>query len=88
MRCGWVVTGQDLEDMKKRLKEIEEEAGALREMQAKVEKDMGAVQGGCLFLCGKKKKIWTLSDLKCFCLVLVLKLVLLFAPRCSVDVLC
>lgn len=36
---------QDLEDMKKRLKEIEEEASALREMQAKVEKDMGAVQG-------------------------------------------
>lgn len=34
--------------MKKRLKEIEEEAGALREMQAKVEKEMGAVQG--LFL--------------------------------------
>jgi polyadenylate-binding protein 2 len=33
-----------LEDMKKRLKEIEEEAGALREMQAKVEKEMGAVQ--------------------------------------------
>nr|2M70_A Chain A, Poly(A)-binding protein 1 [Citrus sinensis] len=36
--------GSDLEDMKKRLKEIEEEAGALREMQAKVEKEMGAVQ--------------------------------------------
>ncbi|GFY84426.1 polyadenylate-binding protein 1 [Actinidia rufa] len=36
---------KDLEDMKKRLKEIEEEAGALREMQAKVEKEMGAVQG-------------------------------------------
>ncbi|XVF49469.1 hypothetical protein PTKIN_Ptkin04bG0015200 [Pterospermum kingtungense] len=35
---------EDLEDMKKRLKEIEEEAGALREMQAKVEKEMGAVQ--------------------------------------------
>ena len=35
--------------MKKRLKEIEEEAGALRDMQAKVEKEMGAVQG--LFLC-------------------------------------
>ncbi|XP_057428031.1 polyadenylate-binding protein 1-like isoform X1 [Lotus japonicus] len=35
---------KDLEDMKKRLKEIEEEASALREMQAKVEKDMGAVQ--------------------------------------------
>ncbi|MFQ6637733.1 hypothetical protein Gotur_013399 [Gossypium turneri] len=31
-------------DMKKRLREIEEEAGALREMQAKVEKEMGAVQ--------------------------------------------
>ncbi|KAG7014859.1 Polyadenylate-binding protein 2, partial [Cucurbita argyrosperma subsp. argyrosperma] len=35
---------KDLEDMKRRLKEIEEEAGALREMQAKVEKEMGAVQ--------------------------------------------
>ncbi|XP_031259455.1 polyadenylate-binding protein 1 isoform X1 [Pistacia vera] len=35
---------KDLEDMKKRLKEIEEEAGALREMQAKVEKEMGAGQ--------------------------------------------
>lgn len=31
--------------MKKRLLEIEEEAGALREMQAKVEKEMGAAQG-------------------------------------------
>ena len=31
--------------MKKRLKEIEEEAGALREMQAKVEREMGSVQG-------------------------------------------
>ncbi|XP_042495576.1 polyadenylate-binding protein 2-like [Macadamia integrifolia] len=36
---------ENLEEMKKRLKEIEEEAGALREMQAKVEKEMGAVQG-------------------------------------------
>ncbi|XP_062092252.1 polyadenylate-binding protein 1 [Humulus lupulus] len=35
---------KELEDMKKRLKEMEEEAGALREMQAKVEKEMGAVQ--------------------------------------------
>ncbi|KFK26726.1 hypothetical protein AALP_AA8G284900 [Arabis alpina] len=35
---------KDLEDMKKRIKEIEEEAGALREMQAKAEKDMGAGQ--------------------------------------------
>ncbi|XP_073002098.1 polyadenylate-binding protein 2-like [Typha latifolia] len=34
---------EDIEEMKKRLKEIEEEAGALREMQAKVEKEMGAV---------------------------------------------
>lgn len=31
--------------MKKRLKEIEDEAGALREMQAKVEKEMGSAQG-------------------------------------------
>ncbi|XP_058087019.1 polyadenylate-binding protein 2-like [Magnolia sinica] len=35
---------ENLEEMKKRLKEIEDEAGALREMQAKVEKEMGAVQ--------------------------------------------
>lgn len=35
---------ENLEEMKKRLKEIEEEAGALREMQAKVEKEMSAVQ--------------------------------------------
>lgn len=34
--------------MKKRLKEMEDEAAALREMQAKVEKEMGSVQG--LFL--------------------------------------
>ncbi|GJY25752.1 hypothetical protein Tco_0400478, partial [Tanacetum coccineum] len=31
-------------DMKKRLKEIEEEVGALPEMQAKVEKEMGSAQ--------------------------------------------
>jgi polyadenylate-binding protein 2 len=36
--------------MKKRLKEIEEEASALREMQAKVEKEMGAVQGFILIM--------------------------------------
>ncbi|KAE8703480.1 Polyadenylate-binding protein 2 [Hibiscus syriacus] len=35
---------KDLEDMKRRLREIEEEAGALREMQAKVEKEMGTAQ--------------------------------------------
>lgn len=38
---------QELDEMKKRLKEMEEEAAALREMQAKVEKEMGAVQGNC-----------------------------------------
>uniref|UniRef100_A0A7N0TJ66 RRM domain-containing protein n=1 Tax=Kalanchoe fedtschenkoi TaxID=63787 RepID=A0A7N0TJ66_KALFE len=32
---------KELDDMKKRLKEMEEEAAALREMQAKVEKEMG-----------------------------------------------
>ncbi|KAL6514657.1 hypothetical protein OROGR_020236 [Orobanche gracilis] len=35
-----------LDDMKKRLKEMEDEAAALREMQAKVEQEMGAVQEG------------------------------------------
>lgn len=36
---------QELEEMKKRLKEMEEEAAALRDMQAKVEGEMSAVQG-------------------------------------------
>lgn len=36
---------QELDDMKKRLKEMEDEAAALREMQAKVEREMGSVQG-------------------------------------------
>lgn len=36
--------------MKKRLQEIEEEAGALRELQAKVEKEMGATQGFFAYL--------------------------------------
>lgn len=40
---------QELDEMKKRLKEMEEEAAALREMQAKVEKEMGAVQGSSCF---------------------------------------
>ncbi|XP_075492293.1 polyadenylate-binding protein 2-like [Primulina tabacum] len=35
---------KELDEMKKRLKEMEEEAAALREMQAKVEKEMGTVQ--------------------------------------------
>ncbi|KAB2050853.1 hypothetical protein ES319_A12G015400v1 [Gossypium barbadense] len=37
-------TEADLDDMKRRLKEMEDEAAALREMQAKVEKEMGSVQ--------------------------------------------
>ena len=36
--------------MKKRLKEMEDEAAALREMQAKVESQMGSAQG-FLFVC-------------------------------------
>eukprot|EP01018_Ginkgo_biloba_P035072 Gb_34131 [translate_table: standard] len=40
---------KELEEMKKRLKEMEEEAAALRDMQAKVEKEMGAVQDLSLF---------------------------------------
>ncbi|XP_051122910.1 polyadenylate-binding protein 1-like [Andrographis paniculata] len=35
---------KELEEMKKRLQEIEQEAGALREMQAKVEKEMNGTQ--------------------------------------------
>ncbi|KAI5062056.1 hypothetical protein GOP47_0023157 [Adiantum capillus-veneris] len=35
---------KELEEMKRRLKEMEEEAAALRDMQAKVEKEMGVVQ--------------------------------------------
>ncbi|KAK4707800.1 hypothetical protein R3W88_028725 [Solanum pinnatisectum] len=35
---------KELDEMKKRLKEMEDEAAALREMQAKVEKEMGSVQ--------------------------------------------
>jgi len=36
---------KELDEMKRRLKEMEEEAAALREMQAKVEKEIGSVQG-------------------------------------------
>ncbi|KAJ7946740.1 polyadenylate-binding protein 2-like [Quillaja saponaria] len=35
---------EELDDMKRRLKEMENEAAALREMQAKVEKEMSSVQ--------------------------------------------
>lgn len=41
----WSLVFQELDEMKKRLKEMEEEAAALREMQAKVEKEMGGAQG-------------------------------------------
>lgn len=44
---GWGL--KELDEMKKRLKEMEDEAAALREMQAKVEKEMGSVQGCLLF---------------------------------------
>lgn len=45
--------------MKKRLKEIEDESAALREMQAKVEKEMGAsVQQGF-----SSSRILEISDL-------------------------
>eukprot|EP00270_Netrium_digitus_P016774 TRINITY_DN6060_c0_g1_i1.p1 TRINITY_DN6060_c0_g1~~TRINITY_DN6060_c0_g1_i1.p1 ORF type:complete len:232 (+),score=60.24 TRINITY_DN6060_c0_g1_i1:191-886(+) len=37
-------SAKELEEMKQRLKEMEAEAAALRDMQAKVEREMGAVQ--------------------------------------------
>jgi polyadenylate-binding protein 2 len=49
---------KELEEMKKRLKEMEEEAAALRDMQAKVEKEMSAVQdpaGGAAALANKEE---------------------------------
>ncbi|GJR57187.1 polyadenylate-binding protein 2-like protein [Tanacetum coccineum] len=55
--------------MKKRLKEIEEEAGALREMQAKVEKEMGSAQEDpsdfCLRWSEKKRLNDLLVDYAC-----------------------
>lgn len=39
------VIKQEMDEMKKRLKEMEDESAALLEMQAKVEKEMGSVQG-------------------------------------------
>lgn len=56
--------------MKKRLKEMEEEAAALREMQAKVEKEMGAVQGIFVFRCRFEVGVgnWNQSMRSC-CLV-------------------
>ncbi|GER45526.1 polyadenylate-binding protein, partial [Striga asiatica] len=47
----------ELDDMKKRLKEMEDEAAALRKMQAKVEQEMGSVQGD-LHLTRQIEKKW------------------------------
>lgn len=41
---------KELDEMKRRLKEMEEEAAALREMQAKVEKEIGSVQGSFIHI--------------------------------------
>ncbi|XP_073145420.1 polyadenylate-binding protein 2-like isoform X1 [Henckelia pumila] len=41
---GGAAVVMGLDDMKQRLKEMEDEAAALREMQSKVEQEMGAVQ--------------------------------------------
>ncbi|MQL80275.1 hypothetical protein Taro_012720 [Colocasia esculenta] len=49
--AGGEAAQESIDSMRKRLKEIEDEAGALREMQAKVEKEMGAVQGHVVFYC-------------------------------------
>eukprot|EP00475_Leptophrys_vorax_P019858 TRINITY_DN27186_c0_g2_i1.p2 TRINITY_DN27186_c0_g2~~TRINITY_DN27186_c0_g2_i1.p2 ORF type:complete len:169 (+),score=24.38 TRINITY_DN27186_c0_g2_i1:68-574(+) len=43
---GEDAAAKELEEMKKRLREMEEEAAALREMQARVEKEMGTVPEG------------------------------------------
>jgi predicted nuclease with TOPRIM domain len=53
---------KELDEMKKRLKEMEEEAAALREMQAKVEKEMGAVQGLFYFSSFFNKKTNSVTD--------------------------
>ncbi|KAL4196537.1 hypothetical protein AMTRI_Chr04g183740 [Amborella trichopoda] len=61
---------KELDEMKKRLKEMEEEAAALREMQAKVEKEMGAVDYSCtpeevqqhFQSCGTVNRVTILTD--------------------------
>lgn len=65
---------KELDDMKKRLKEMEDEAAALREMQAKVEQEMGAAQG-CSLL-----PLWRLFN-HCihFLLMLLLGICMLFS---------
>ncbi|MFS7951566.1 hypothetical protein Hanom_Chr07g00596681 [Helianthus anomalus] len=48
--CFRIQCTHELEDMKKRLKEIGEEVGVLREMQAKVENEMGSAKGPSFIL--------------------------------------
>lgn len=57
---------QELDDMKKRLKEMEDEAAALREMQAKVEREMGSVQGSSF----RAFLLWVYGPLAC-CVILL-----------------
>lgn len=57
---NWV---QELDDMKKRLKEMEDEAAALREMQAKVEKEMGSAQGASFSFFFSPKYVFFLNHL-------------------------
>lgn len=47
--------------MKKRLKEMEEEAAALRDMQAKVEKEMGGSQGSNSLTCPDLRVSWRIQ---------------------------
>lgn len=51
--------------MKKRLKEMEDEAAALREMQAKVEKEMSSVQGSFIMLFFAFPNYFSLFFLQC-----------------------
>lgn len=76
--------------MKKRLKEMEEEAAALREMQAKVEKEMGAVQGSSsLFLAVSFCFFFLFSDHLIVSIELVVKCVVfnILSERCIVCLL-
>ena len=66
---------QELDDMKKRLKEMEDEAAALIEMQAKVEKEMGSAQGlfllrGFCNICVSKHSVLGFSFVEISCLLM------------------
>lgn len=78
---------QELDEMKKRLKEMEEEAAALREMQAKVEKEMGAVQGFDLFFFYLLLRVLFSYILLIFLFLTVkFKLISLFYCACCNDI--